>query len=168
MLYCCSLFLLCASNEAVNAVFVDLWRSVNVRVAARKDNKILLGERRRISLHNKGKKKIALMIKRGRLSYLFSSNLVALCLSRFKIQISRDTPDNDTAPPAAKPEATAATGAAGAGDKTKGWWVLHLHVHESSSLSLNLVLGSASFTLACGFVRSPVTVEVTGHQLVSV
>lgn len=44
---------------------------------------------------------------------------MALRLSRLRIQISRDTPDNDTAPPAAKPEATAATGGGEAGEKTK-------------------------------------------------
>lgn len=71
--------------------------------------------------NNRGKKKRKLpqIERRGCLSYLFSSNLVALCLSRLRIQISRDTPDNDTAPPAAKPEATAATGGGEAGEKTK-------------------------------------------------
>lgn len=66
------------------------------------------------------------MKRRGCLSYLFSSNLLALCLSRLRIQISRDAPDNDTAPPAAKLEATATSGGGEAGEKkTKGLLVFH-------------------------------------------
>lgn len=64
-------------------------------------------------------KKIAQMKRRRCLPYLFSSNLLALCFSRLRIQMSRDTPDNDAAPPAAKPDATATAGVEEAGEKQK-------------------------------------------------
>lgn len=59
----------------------------------------------------KQRKKKTVRIKRdGCLSNLFSSNLVALCLSRLRIHITRDRPDNDRAPPAARPDAIAFMG----------------------------------------------------------
>lgn len=52
-------------------------------------------------------------LKKGKfLSYLLSSNLVALFLSFFKIHVARDTPDNKAVPPVAAPAATAVTGEA--------------------------------------------------------
>lgn len=84
--------------------------------------------------------------------------------------MSRDTPDKDAAPPAAKPDATATTGVGVAGEKQKRevLLVLHFTVRKSSSASVSLVLGRACFTLAGGFLCSPVAVDVTGQQVSSV
>lgn len=106
--------------EAVNAVFVDLWRDLYVRVAVRKD------KRRRWALRfNKTIwYKENVWFKRDQcLSNLFSSNLVAFCFSRFRIQTARDRPDNRV-PPAATPDAMPAIWDGGAADTL--WNVNHL------------------------------------------
>lgn len=93
--------------------------------------------------------------------YLLSSNLLALCFSRLRIQMSSDTPDNDAAPPAAKPDATATAGVGEAGESQKKV----LLVLPFNASIIVLVLGSGGFTSAGGFLRSPVAMDATGHKV---
>lgn len=108
---------------------------------------------------------------------LLSSNLLALCFSRLRIQISRDTPDNDAAPPAATPDATAATGVGEAWQegfsavqlpwtsqvtrlspfKVKSW--SHLKEH------LELNVGSGFEQLMCPFSGASSSGHVTAVQV---
>lgn len=84
--------------------------------------------------------------------------------------MSRDTPDKEAAPPAARPDATATTGVGVAGGKQKqpGSLVLHFNPYKSSSASIRLVPASACFTSAGGFLCSPVAMDTTGQQVAAV
>lgn len=113
-------------QKSVDAVFVDLWGGLDVRVAVRKVKTWVPAASQTLKR----------CVKRDWfLSDLLSSNLLPLCLKRLRIHIASDKLDRDRAPPAAKPEAVAEMLGFGAVEsqvfknlhieKKKSYWILN-------------------------------------------
>lgn len=144
-------------QEAVDAVFVDLWGGLDVRVAVRKFKTWVPAASQTLSKS----------VKRDWcLSDLLSSNLLPLRLKRFRIHITSDRLDRDRAPPAANPAAVAVMLAFGAVES-------ELDVYQSINAFSKMRNHTgfwfviAYFTLTSGFLSCPVAMTITGQQLMS-
>lgn len=84
-------------QESVDAVFVNLWGGLDVRVAVRKWKTWIPASQQ--TWKN--------VWRDWRLSDLLSSNLLPLRLKRLRIHIASDKLERERAPPAAKAEAVA-------------------------------------------------------------
>lgn len=141
-------------QKSVDAVFVDLWGGLDVRVAVRKVKTWVPAASQTLKR----------CVKRDWfLSDLLSSNLLPLCLKRLRIHIASDKLDRDRAPPAAKPEAVAEMLGFGA---VESQVFKNLHIEKKNRTEFWIVI--AYFTLTSGFLSRPVTMTITGQQLVSV